>query len=439
MAAALGIILLKLVVLLLVAKIAGEIAERFRQPAVLGELLAGVLLGPSLFGLVDLSVHDDTVTLIGFLAGFGAIILLMEVGLETRLKDMLGVGASAGLVAIVGIVAAFAAGFGISWFLGSLGIWGTSWLFHVFVGATLTATSVGITARVLSDMGRLATAEARTILGAAVLDDVGGLLILAIVSALAAGALDPGALALKAGLAIGFLVVALIIGVRFAPRVLDVLSRARVRGLLVAVAVAFTLLMAYMAEITGLAGIVGAFAAGLILAQTRQQAALHERIRTLGDVFVPIFFVFVGLQVDLRGIGANTLPMLIAAVALIIAGIGGKIVAGLAVVDRGTSRLAVGVGMIPRGEVGLIFALVGVTTIVAGEPLIAGWQYTALLLAIAITTFITPIWLKRVLAKQGPAGPDFGGVVAETDTHGAAVFRKRSKGAKKGPDWGNDE
>jgi len=415
-------------VLLLVAKLAGELAERVRQPAVLGELLAGVLLGPSLFGLVDLSVHSDTVTLIGFLASFGAIILLMEVGLETRLKDLLGVGTSAGLVAIIGIVAAFGAGFGVSYLLGKAGVWGTSWLFHVFVGATMTATSVGITARVLSDMGRLATGEARIILGAAVLDDVGGLLILAVVSALAAGALDPAALALKATLAIAFLIVALLVGVRAAPRLLDLLSRARVRGLLLAVAVSFTLLMAYLAELTGLAAIVGAFAAGLILAQTRQQGVLHERIRTLGDVFVPIFFVYVGLQVDLRGLGANTGPMLIAGLVLTLGGILGKIVSGLAVVERSTSKLAVGIGMIPRGEVGLIFALVGVQ---AG--LIIGWQYTALLLAIAITTFITPIWLKRVLARAGPSGPDLGQVIVDADERGAPIFRERSHAPHKGP------
>lgn len=433
MAAVLGIILLKLVVLILVAKLAGELAERIKQPAVLGELLAGVLLGPSLFGLVDLSEHNDTVTLIGFLASFGAIILLMEVGLETRLKDMLGVGVSALLVAIIGIVGSFAFGFVASWALAKAGIWDDSLLFHVFVGATMTATSVGITARVLSDMGRLATAEARTILGAAVLDDVGGLLILAVVSALAAGALDPGALALKAGLAIAFLVVALLLGVRAAPWILDQLARARVRGLLIAVAVAFTLLMAYLAELTGLAGIVGAFTAGLILAQTRQQPTLHERIRTLGDIFVPIFFVFVGLQVDLRGIGANVGPMLLAATVIVLSGIAGKVVAGFGVVERATSKYAVGVGMIPRGEVGLIFALVGVQ---AG--LIVGWQYTALLLAIAITTFITPVWLKRALAKTG-GGPDSATLVADTDERGAAVFRKRAKKPRKGPDWPGKE
>lgn len=430
MAAAIGIILLKLVVLLLVAKIAGELAERVKQPAVLGELLAGVLLGPSLFGLVDLSQRDDAVTIIAFLASFGAVILLMEVGLETRLKELLGVGVSATLVAIIGIVGAFAFGFGASWALGKAGVWTHTWLFHVFVGATLTATSVGITARILSDMGRLATAEARTILGAAVLDDVGGLLILAVVSALAAGALDPGALALKAGFAIAFLLVALALGVRIAPRVLDLLARARVRGLLIAAAVAFTLLMAYLAELTGLAGIVGAFAAGLILAQTRQQPALHDRMRTLGDVFVPIFFVYVGLQVDLRGIGADVVPMLVVATALILAGIAGKLIAGFGVVERTTSKYAVGVGMVPRGEVGLIFALIGVQ---AG--LIVGWQYTALLLAIAVTTFITPIWLKRALSRAPPAMPDNAPIVATTDAHGHAMFVPTEKRPREGPDW----
>jgi len=440
MAAAIGIILLKLAVLVLVAKLAGELAERIRQPAVLGELLAGVLLGPSLFGLVDLhDAGDASASFVAFLASLGAIVLLFEVGLETKIKDMLSVGKSAGIVAVIGIAAAFAAGFGASYWLATLGVWPHSWIFHIFLGATLTATSVGITARVLSDMGRLATPEARTILGAAVLDDVGGLLILAIVSALAVGALNPGVIALKAVLAIGFLVLALIVGIRFAPPILDFLGRARVRGLLLAVAFAFALLMAYMAELTGLAAIVGAFAAGLILAQTRQQHALHERVRTLGDVLVPVFFVYVGLQVDLRGIGANLGPMLFAGGVLTIAGLAGKLVSGLGVIDKSTSRLAVGVGMVPRGEVGLIFALVGATTLIDGVPLLAGWEYTAVLLAIAITTFITPIWLKRVLTGRTPAAHDFGEVQADTDAHGAAVFRPRRKKPRKGPDWTGKE
>ena len=435
MAAAIGIILLKLAALLIAAKIAGEIAERFRQPSVLGELAAGVILGPSLFGLFDLGQDTADVHLVVFLASLGAIVLLLEVGLETRLKDMLSVGASAGLVALIGIVASFAAGFGASLLLAKLGVWGDSLVYHIFVGATFTATSVGITARVLSDMGRLATAEARTILGAAVLDDVGGLLILAFVSALAAGALDPGSLALKALLAVGFLVGALVVGVLLAPRALDLLARARVRGVLLASGFAFALLLAWSAEALGLAAIVGAFTAGLILAQTRQQAALHERMRAVGDILVPLFFVYVGLQVDLRGLGANVGPLLIAAAVLTVSGIAGKLVSGFGVFERSTSKYAVGIGMVPRGEVGLIFALVGATTLVAGEPLVSGWQYTALILAIAITTFITPIWLKRVLARREPSGPDLGAVVADADAHGQPMWRKKRAKPSKGPGW----
>jgi Kef-type K+ transport system membrane component KefB len=193
--------------------------------------------------------------------------------------------------------------------------------------------------------------------------------------------------------------------------------------------------MAWSAEAMGLAAIVGAFTAGLILAQTRQQGALHERMRSVGDLIVPIFFVYVGLQVDLRGVGENALPLIVAATVLTITGIIGKIISGLAVVEKSTSKLAVGVGMIPRGEVGLIFALVGATTLVGGVPLVSGWQYTALLIAIAVTTLITPIWLKRVLARHRPSGPDLGHLVAEADAHGQPVFHEKTKKPRVGPGY----
>jgi Kef-type K+ transport system membrane component KefB len=331
MAVDVGDILLKLVVLLVAAKAAGELAERFRQPAVLGELLAGVLLGPSLLGFVDLSLGGDAVELIQFVAQLGAILLLFEVGLETKLKEMTSVGRSALLVAFLGIVGSFGAGFAISALLGKLGVWSDGLVFHIFIGATFTATSVGITARVLSDMGRLATAEARIILGAAILDDVGGLLILAVVSAIAAGGLDPLALGQKTAIALGFLLVSILVGVRVMPRALNLLMRMRVRGVLVSTGVAFAFLMAYIGEMVGLAAIVGAFAAGLILAGTRQQHTLSERVRTLGDVFVPLFFVFVGLQVDLRGIGADVGRLAITVATLTLAAIAGKLVSGFGV------------------------------------------------------------------------------------------------------------
>lgn len=393
-------ILLKLIVLLVGAKLAGELAERVRQPAVLGELFVGIVLGPTLLGFVDFAQGSATNTVLRFVAELGAILLLFEIGLETRLKEMMAVGTSAALVALLGIVGSFVAGFGISWVMGSLGLWTNATLFHVFIGATFTATSVGITARVLSDMGKLSTAEARIILGAAVLDDVGGLLILAVVASLATGAIDVLGIATKAVIALGFLAIALLVGVRLMPRVMDAVGQARVRGVVVATGIAFALLLAFLAEEVGLAAIVGAFTAGIVLATTRQHDVLAERVKPIGDIFVPFFFVFVGLQVDLRGLGSEWMRLTLAVAVLTLAAIAGKLVAGLGVRERGVDRYAVGVGMVPRGEVGLIFALVGLTTLVGGRPLLEPWEYAAVLLVVAITTFITPVWLKRVLSRN---------------------------------------
>jgi Kef-type K+ transport system membrane component KefB len=387
-------ILLKLLVLLVGAKLAGELAERIRQPAVLGELLAGVVLGPTILGFVDFSSGAPGLDVVKFVAELGVILLLFEVGLETHLRDMIAVGTSSLLVALLGIVGSFVAGFGASYVMGALGFWSTSMLFHVFVGATFTATSVGITARVLSDLGRLATAEARIILGAAVLDDVGGLLILAIVVALGNGALDPLGIATTGGIAILFLVLALALGMPLAPRVFDVLERAKARGVLLAAGIVVCFGLAFIAEEVGLAAIVGAFTAGLVLAGTRQHAHLAERVKHLGDVFVPFFFVYVGLQLDLRGLGGDAGRLALATTALTLAAIAGKLVAGLGVTERGLDRLAVGVGMVPRGEVGLIFALVGLN---AG--LLEAWEYAAILLVVGISTFITPVWLKAVIMR----------------------------------------
>ena len=402
-------VLLKLVLLLAVAKIAGEAAERLKQPAVLGELLAGILLGPSVLGLAHPFFEFSqglSGEILHFVAEVGVIFLLFEVGLETKLKDMVAVGKSAFLVALLGIVGSFVAGFGVSWLLGAVGFWSDHVLFHVFIGATFTATSVGITARVLSDLGRLATAEARIILGAAVLDDVGGLLILAVVLALAGGALEPVSILQQVAIAVGFLVVALVVGLRVLPWTMDRVARARVRGIVLASGVAFAFLLAYLADLVGLATIVGAFTAGLILASTRQQHVLSERVRHVGDVFVPFFFVFVGLQVDLTGIAGGDVGKLVFAVALLTAvAILGKLVAGWGVADRGLDRYAVGVGMVPRGEVGLIFALYGLQTIVGGEPLMEPWEYAAILLVVALTTFVTPVWLKVVLTRERKATP----------------------------------
>ncbi|MHB8605202.1 MAG: cation:proton antiporter [Thermoplasmatota archaeon] len=388
-------ILLDLVVLLVAAKLAGELFERLRQPAVLGELLVGIVVGPSLLGLIDFSSAGAEIPLLEFVASFGVILLLLEVGLDSNLDELMSVGRSASLVAALGMVGAFALGYAASWELARLGFQADDPLRHVFVGAALTATSVGITARVLADLDRLGTPEARIILGAAVLDDVGGLLVLAIVVSLFAGVFSLQLLAVKAALAIGFLVVAVALGRKLVPPLVAHLARFRVRGVLVAIALAFALALAFVAQLVGLAAIVGAFAGGLVLAQSKEHVTIRERIRPLADVFVPFFFVSFGLRIDLHAVSADAPRIAIAAGLILVAALVGKLLAGFGVVDRGVSRASVAIGMIPRGEVGLIFALYGLTDL--HIPL---WLFTALLLVVAATTFLAPPWLSARLGRR---------------------------------------
>lgn len=408
MAAAAGPILLSLGVIILVAKLAGEASRRLGQPAVLGELLAGILLGGALLGgplgLPDLAAgdHGSEATILEALAALGAILLLFEVGLEVQVKELRKVGASSAWVALIGIAASFGIGYGASWALAnSWGAWHAAdaalpaHLLHLFVGAAMTATSVGITARVLSDLGRLASPEARIILGAAVLDDVGGLLILAIVAALVAsggGAIGLGGLALTIATAVGFLVLGLAIGLPLAPRAFDALAdRVKVTAFPVALAFAFALLVSYAASRAGLADIVGAFLAGLVLAPSRHAHAVAAQLRPFASILIGLFFVTLGMKVDLREVAANAGPVLALGLALTVLAVLGKLACGWGVVGRQAKRLTVGIGMVPRGEVGLIFAGLGLTT-----GLLANWQYAVLLVMVLLTTVVTPIWLARL-------------------------------------------
>jgi Kef-type K+ transport system membrane component KefB len=415
-AATAGPILYDLAVLFIAAKLGGEAAERLKLPPVLGELVAGLLLAAGLLGgflrLPDLSGvaggdHGSEVAVIEALAAVGAILLLFEVGLESKIKEMRKVGLSSLLVAVLGIVASFAIGFAASYGLAEVWApWATAdaalpaYLLHVFVGATLTATSVGITARVLSDLGRLGSPEARIVLGAAVLDDVGGLIILAVVAALATAALGGDAVntlgLLKIlGLAIGFLAVAVGAGLKLVPRAYDALAdRFRVPFFPLVLAVAFALAMSYLASLAGLADIVGAFAGGLILAETRHAHRLFEQLRPLAALFVGLFFVTLGMRVDVGQFAANVGPVLAIGIGFSVLAILGKLACGLGVVKGQANRLPVGVGMVPRGEVGLIFAGLGLST-----ALLANWQYAAILVMVFITTLVTPIWLSRLRGR----------------------------------------
>jgi Kef-type K+ transport system membrane component KefB len=372
-------LLLGLVVVWLAAKLAGEGMERIGQTAVLGELLAGVVIGPGGLGLVQES------EVIHALAELGVLILLFEVGLESDLGGLLRAGPQATLVAVVGVALPFAAGFGVMQALGHPP------LLAVFVGATLTATSVGITARVLADLGRLQDGAAAVVLGAAVVDDILGLIILAVVTGVAqTGGVSAGSIALLAAKALVFLVVALVLGRRLAPVLIGWIGRLQARGTLIVYSLVFAMALAALADRIGLATIIGAFAAGLVLATTERRAHIEERVKPVADLLVPVFFVTIGMKVEPAllnpfGEGAGLgMALLLTAVAIV-----SKLATGLAVYRKTVRRWVVGVGMVPRGEVGLIFAGAGLA---AG--VIDGGLYSALVVAVMLTTFVAPPWLK---------------------------------------------
>ncbi|MBI4513804.1 MAG: cation:proton antiporter, partial [Gemmatimonadetes bacterium] len=274
---------LVLIAVLVAGKLGGEVAERFRQPAVLGELVAGMVVGGSVLGIVPTGLGDPMAEILRTLAEIGVVLLLFEIGLETDLKAMFRVGVPALTVASVGVACPFLLGF-LYWYfadpaLGAHPPGVTLASVAIFVGATLTATSVGITARVLSDLGQLHTPEARTIIGAAVIDDVLGLVILAMVTGLVAGGTFtvPG-LVWTLVKASGFLVAAVVIGNFIGPHLFDFIDRLRVRGVLWVSAFSFALLLSALADLADSARIIGAFAAGIILSSTNQFDLVVEQV-----------------------------------------------------------------------------------------------------------------------------------------------------------------
>jgi Kef-type K+ transport system membrane component KefB len=374
--------LLLLAVILISAKILGELAERIGQPAVVGELLAGVVLGPSVVGLVD-----PTLPSLHLIAEIGVVLLLFGIGLETDLKRLLSVGPAAFTVAVVGVLLPFVFGYEVSRALG------LAVLPAIVIGASLTATSVGITARVFSDLGELKSSEGQIVLGAAVIDDVIGLVILAIVSDLVAGnAPSVIGIARATAVAFGFLAGAVLIGRLIVPWLFRLIARTGKEHTLAPMALALAFVLAVLASKVGSALIVGAFAAGLVLAPTEHAHAIERGIIRLANVFVPIFFVAVGAAVDVRTFGSR--EVVTVGVALTVVAIAGKFAAGWAPVWVRARKTVIGVGMIPRGEVGLIFAQTGLTAGVlnAGE-------YSALMLMVLVTTFMAPPLLRRLLTK----------------------------------------
>jgi len=394
-----ALVLVALISLLIAAKLGGSLSEYFGQPAVLGELLAGIALGALPLAGVHSFIfvaHDPVVTV---LAELGVILLLFEVGLSTRLADLMKVGGSAFLVATVGVVVPMLLGYLAGrWLLPA-----SHPFVPLFLGASLCATSVGITARVLKDMDRVQTAEGQIILGAAVIDDVMGLLVLAVLVGLVGGSTTSTGLtaATVTAKAVGFIVGSLVLGRWLAPTAFGVVSRLHGKGVVFTFALVTCFVFAWLANLVDLAPIVGAFAAGLVLEGVPFDRLLPEGDRLedlllpLSTVLVPIFFVHMGLQVNLSELAGGSILL---ALVLTGAAIVGKQACALAVVTRGADRLTVGLGMIPRGEVGLIFAGMGLNLKVGGKPLLGAGEFAALVAMVLLTTVLTPPLLRWRLA-----------------------------------------
>jgi Kef-type K+ transport system membrane component KefB len=421
-------ILISLVVIYLASKIGGELCYRIDLPPVLGELVAGVVVGVSALHLLVfpetgadsssslvMQFLQATTTLepaaaeatfeaisevVNVLAEIGVVVLLFEIGLESDLKQLLKVGPQAFVVAVVGVAVPFIAGTS-----------GLMLLFHlpavaaIFAGAALTATSIGITSKVLSELGQLNSREGQIILGAAVIDDVLGILVLAVVASLAKdGEVDVSNVIYLIVAATVFLLGAILLGSVFNKTFVAIANRLNTRGEVVIPAFVFAFGMAYLGAAVQLEAILGSFAAGLVLDETDERNKLQEQVIPIADLLVPIFFVVVGAKTNI-GVLNPAVPAnrdgLLMAVFLIAIAIIGKIVTGTVVFGQpGINRLAIGVGMIPRGEVGLVFLSVGNASGILSPPLAA-----AIVMMVILTTFLAPPCLRFVFPKTEAIEP----------------------------------
>ncbi|MEM6836025.1 MAG: cation:proton antiporter [Cyanobacteria bacterium P01_C01_bin.120] len=416
-------VLLSLMVVYLASKLGGELSRMIGLPPVLGELVSGVLVGISalhllvfpeagieasssvLMGVLQTLMGTSGETLnyvfetqgeiISVLAELGVIILLFEIGLESDLKELQKVGWQAAIVAIVGVIAPFALGT-----VGLMAIFHVAALPAIFAGAALTATSIGITSKVLSELGQLRSREGQIIVGAAVMDDVLGIIVLAVVASLAkTGDVSITNVAILIASASGFLLGAILIGRGFNQVFGSISDRLQTRGNLVIPALTFALALAFVAQVVHLEAILGAFAAGLVLDETDQRKELDRQIMPIADVLVPIFFVTVGARVDLSVLNPvypENRPGLIIAAFLIVVAIIGKTITGWAIFGKEpVNRLAVGFGMIPRGEVGLVFAGIGAASGTLDRPLQA-----AIIAMVILTTLVAPLLLRWAFREE---------------------------------------
>ncbi len=398
---------LYLLVILISARLFAELAVRMNAPAVIGELAAGVILGPSLFGWLE---PHETIRL---LAEIGVIMLLFEVGLETDLKRLVRTGAKSVAVALIGFVFPLLLGFLLSYYL-----FGLSLLVSLFIGGTLTATSIGITVRVLTDLKRQQSVEGQVVLGAAVIDDVMGVLLLALLYEFSTGG---GVSFVNAGKALIF-IAAFFVLAPIVAKFLSILIRrfdrvSEIPGLIPTTIVSLILFFAWMAHAIGAPELLGGFAAGLALSRRffmplgvalRSDEQFADRIdnqmRPIIQLMTPIFFVYVGLSLNLREIDWSSSFIWVFSLSLIAAAVAGKIGGALFLKESWPTRWMIGVAMIPRGEVGLIFAELGRMSGIFDNEI-----YAALVLVIALTTLLPPFVMKWFYGRfgdrmSGPAG-----------------------------------
>jgi Kef-type K+ transport system membrane component KefB len=376
-------ILLDLFIIFAAAKIVGEIFDRLHQPAVVGEILAGIIFGPHLLGLISDPAQSHTLQAF---AEVGVIFLLFVVGLGTRTSDMLKVGKQATWVAVLGVALPFGLGLGLMLALQS------QLTAALFVATALVATSVGITARVLADLGQASSRPARIILSAAVIDDILGLIILSIVSGMAKGQLTFVSVGLVILLALGFTVFVLVVGRHAAHRLSANFYRLHISDPAFAISVALCLGLSALAGYVGLAAIVGAFLAGMAFAETREAEHIRKQMDPIYDLLVPIFFVIMGAQVDVRSIlQPSVLGLGLAITALAI--IGKLIGCGFAARSLGKrDALTIGIGMMPRGEVGIVVATIGLNSHTIGRDI-----YAVVIFMSIVTTLLAPPLLRKIL------------------------------------------
>jgi Kef-type K+ transport system membrane component KefB len=386
-----GDLLFGLVAIFVVAKVAAELFERLRQPAVVGEILAGVLIGPSVLALVG--PNDVTAAL----SEIGVILLLFAVGLEVKPRAILKVGPMALLVAVAGVVLPFLAGWGfMSW-------WGTPTVENVFIGAAMVATSVGITARVLGSKGLLQAKVSQIILGAAVIDDILGLMVLSVVSSMAEGGVRVGEIATTAALSIGFTIFMLVVGAPVATRALPAARKLRVGNPKFVVALALCLTLSWLATKLNVAPIIGAFLAGMALSEAGEEETLHHEVGAVMEFLVPFFLVGIGMQLDLT-VFRDPNVVLLAIVITLIAVATKFVGCGVAAYSLGARRAAqIGMGMVPRGEVGIIVAQIGL-----GLGVLSGAIYGVIVCMAVVTTLVAPPLLALLFAGEtcDPADPD---------------------------------